>query len=199
MNVPKVHYDNARAEFQDGDVLLFRGQATLSRIIQSVTGSEYSHSGLVGLWSGTVMVLEAKPAGVVASRLSQVVKRYEGRVEWFGVAKGHEPDRSAVVAAAREELGKAYGWGTLFWILGHRLAGTRPKPGGEYPTTTLQCAEFVSRAWRHGGVDLAESRDRLTTPADLAASPSLERRGLLTYSADDKNQLTMSASSGGSS
>src|SRR5215211_3406336 len=77
----RLDYPDVRNRIQDGDILLFRGKSWFSRLLRWGTRSPYSHSGILGWWNGRLMVLEAVPSGVMASRLSIVVQQYSGHVE----------------------------------------------------------------------------------------------------------------------
>ena len=62
---------------KDGDIILHTSQSNQSRLIQAVTGSPYSHVGVVYVQDGTPMVFEAV-ATVRLTPLDQWVARGAG-------------------------------------------------------------------------------------------------------------------------
>lgn len=175
---PKVAYSvERRKTIRNADIVLFRGRDPLSRVIRWETRSPYSHAGIVARWGEYVMVLEAKGAGVVASRLSHVVENYHGRVELFTAKKDVEPrlNRDKVVHAAKEELGKHYAIMKLFRIWRRLHPYLTVKMGPE----KYVCSEYVSRSWREGGVPLTNVEGDLATPKEIAGSDALCRVGFL--------------------
>jgi hypothetical protein len=77
--VETVDYDTLRPEIRSGDILLCSGSAVISRLIQQVTGSVWSHVAFVIRLDSLerVMVLESvESAGVRTIPLSHYVRRY---------------------------------------------------------------------------------------------------------------------------
>jgi hypothetical protein len=195
----KLDYAEVRENIKDGDIVLFRGKSLLSRIIYLFTRSPYSHAGIVAWWDQRLMVLEAVGAGVIASRLSIVVKKYDGNAELW-TANADDIDRAEIVAAAKVMLGKRYSKWKLLGNLRVVLFG--PRQGDEtdpdIPPEEYVCSEYVSRAWRAGGVDLKKgASDRFTKPVDIASSPAIRKVGDLQKSGDKlvSSEPTDSASS----
>jgi len=52
MNRTYLTYDQAKDHIKEGDVLLFRGQSLVSKFIQSITNSEYSHAAIASWTNG---------------------------------------------------------------------------------------------------------------------------------------------------
>ncbi len=174
-------YAEVRPEIQDGDVLLFQGRRLLSYAIRWVTGSQYSHAGVVARWGERLMVLEADEAGVIAVPISRCVQTYYGGVEWWTF--DGPLDRPKVVDDARTQLGKRFAvWGMIrvlrrFWS---RQVVARVAPDPKRPPTRFFCAQYVSFAYRAGGVDLVPpERDDVTTPADIATAHGMRRIAVL--------------------
>ena len=174
-----TRFDKLRDTIEDGDVILFRGRTSLGRLIRWVTRAPYSHAGLAGWWEDRLMVMEAKRAGVVASRLSHVVAQYRGQAELFRAVGALDPSRKAAVAAAREELGKHYATWAVFRIwrrLWFRIPG-RHDP--TKPREKFVCSGYVNNAWLSGGVSLVPDQKGIPTPGELAKSPHLKGEGPL--------------------
>jgi hypothetical protein len=173
-----VDYAEIRDGIKDGDIVLFRGKSWVSRAIRWVTGSPYSHSGVVAWWHSHLIVLEAVPRGISAARLSIVVHEYDGNCELWTTDGALE--RAEVIRAARNLLGRSYSKRKLLANLRRmalgRFGGDDVDPD-DLPAS-LVCSEFVSRVWRAGGLDLKDGvSDRFTKPSDIARSPALRRVG----------------------
>ena len=173
-----LRYSEVRAQVRSGDILLFRGRALLSRIIRKITRSPYSHAGILAWWNERLMVLEATGPGVIARPLSRVVKLYDGKVElWTTDSK---LDREAVIRTAKKELGKHYASTALFRILRKIVVGIKRQPDPWRPPEKFVCSQFVSYAWRAGGIDLTDDEpDEFTTPGHIAAAKALHKIGTL--------------------
>ncbi len=116
----------AAPPLSDADLVLFRGRGLLARAIQVAGRSPYSHVGMVALWRGVPMVLEATAAGVVAVTLAERVRQYGDRIDWFALRSSRWPEFS------RD--------GAVSWMI--RMAGRRGVPGP---------ADALSRMWCVGG------------------------------------------------
>lgn len=184
----QVVYSSQRRDIRDGDIILFRGRNLVSRLIRAITRSPYSHAGIVAWWGDRLMVLEAIGVGVVASRLSHVVERYNGRAElWTSndellVARGQQLDRDRLINTARLHLGKQYATWKLFVVLRKLIFGTDERADPVRPPRSFVCAEFVSMVWKAGGVDLSAELDKYTAPSHIARSRYLRPIGSLAAS-----------------
>ena len=65
-------------EFQNGDLLFCSGNHWISEIIKDGSSSQFSHVGIIYLWHGTAMLIEAvETDGVRIIPLSQYTSNYE--------------------------------------------------------------------------------------------------------------------------
>src|SRR5690242_11711754 len=78
-------YRDTRSEMRTGDLLLFSGTSLLSRLIEGVTVSTYSHVALVVNMDGRLLVFQADPGGVMVRPASKVVCLYDGKVDWWSM------------------------------------------------------------------------------------------------------------------
>ncbi len=140
-----------RNEAVDGSLVLFRGDNIVSRGISCLSGSPYSHAGLVLRWGDRVLLIEAATPSVHVKPLSIAVAEYDGiadlyvpraplpqtiRDELITVATAHLSVRFSVV-----DLG-LLGLYTLF-----RRRFVEPRDGED----DLVCSEFVARVYGRAG------------------------------------------------
>jgi len=173
-------YRDTRGEMRTGDLLLFSGTSFLSRLIEGVTRSSYSHVALVANMDGRLLAFQADPGGVVVEPASKVVCRYNGMVDWWSLddrARGRLRERDAVDTALTL-LGLRYGYfGSI--VLGLRkLFGSKlRREDSRLLPRSLFCSEFVSMCLRNGGIDVcSEVSDLATTPNDIVTSHFFNQR-----------------------
>jgi hypothetical protein len=185
--VPRgLEYSNTREQISDCDILLYRGRSWESWLIRLVTGAPYSHAGLAVWWNSRLMVLEASGKGVVATPLSENVRHYDGRVEWFTcVEEISQAERQRMVEYAQRELGKRYGtWWAIVLGLRRLLGLAIDRDDTAHHAGRLICSQYVAGVYTLVGRDLRRGiSDRFTTPGDIARSPLLRRMGPLRKSA----------------
>jgi hypothetical protein len=168
-----MDYVELRDSVKDGDLVLFKGRHIVSRIIAWVTGSKYTHSGIVAWWGERVMLLEATVGGVKARLMSTAVGEYSGKADLY-ICLSDKLDRTLLLNTARRELGKAYAYWSLVRAARRFIAKVR-EPDPKKPPEAFHCTQYVSSVYREAGVDLAENHaDVFTTPADLSKSPHLQ-------------------------
>lgn len=159
-------YREVRATFREGDLLAFRGRSPVSAVIRAVTGSVYSHVGLVYLIEERRYCLEAVGKGVSLGLMSEVAKRYAGGIDYFAI---DAPDavRHAATLFALEQLGKPFdfvGLVRFFLLLSLRIR-SRARADQRW-----FCAELVAAAYRRQGIELARTPACYSAPRDLARS-----------------------------
>ena len=179
---PILDYDESRSQIKNGDVLMYRGRTLESKIIRWATNSPYSHAGLAAWWNNRLMVLEAVGKGVVVTPISQNVRSYRGRVEWFtSVEEIPDDQRLQMVEFAQQELGKEYTLRRAL-ILGLRVLFKRGVESRDKlrREKRLFCSHYVAATYNAIGRDLKKGiSDRFMSPGDIAASPLLKRVGIL--------------------
>lgn len=164
-------YREVRATFREGDLLAFRGRSPVSAVIRAVTGSEYSHVGLVYLIEERRYCLEAVGKGVSLGLMSEVAKRYAGGIDYFAI---DAPDalRHQATLFGLEQLGKPFdfvGLVRFFLLLTLRLR-VRARADARW-----FCAELVAAAYRRQGFELVRTPSCYAAPRDLAGSPFARR------------------------
>lgn len=170
-------YQQFRQQMQDGDVLLFKGQSWLSKIIKWRTKSAYSHAGIVVWWSDRLMVLEAVGKGVLARPISYNLNHYEGDINYYRPTETLSAEtRKNMALFAQEQLGKEYATkrlvGFFFKLLFNRPLESQDKKeaAGRY-----FCSEYVADIYSKNGLDLdIERGTAYTSPDRLANSKGLQ-------------------------
>jgi hypothetical protein len=174
------NYRDTRGEMRTGDLLLFSGTSWLSRMIEGVTRSSYSHVALVANMDGRLLAFQADPGGVVVQPASKVVCRYNGMVDWWSLDDGPRTrlrERDAIDTALTL-LGLRYGYLSSV-VLGLRklLRSRLCRDDSPLLPRAMFCSEFVSMCLRNGGVDVnAELNDLSTTPNDIVSSRMFSKR-----------------------
>lgn len=164
-------YSQARAEFTDGDVLLFRGRGPMSRAIRFLTASPYSHVGLVLLFEGRVYCVEAVGKGVRLILMSEAVRQYHGGIDYYRLHDVTPEQRRGALGFCLQQLGKLYDHAGLVRFLAVLALGHKPRA---WRDRYWFCSELVAAAYRTRGISLAQERPAYTSPADLAMSPRLQ-------------------------
>lgn len=177
------NYDAVRATVNTGDLLFCSGTNLISRIIQRVSGSPYSHVALVVRMRSIdrLLLLEAEwPYGVRVVPLSSYLK------DWNGSGKPY-PGHLLIARHARlehreEEISSIF-LSELVDILGHpyslrrllrlglreiaELAGLRFSKLRANKSTV--CSEYVVHAYSRLGIQIPWNHKGTILPLDIAA------------------------------
>lgn len=188
-------YSQVRDSIADGDVILFRGERKLSRVISRVAHSPYSHVGLVLTWYGRRILLSAEMPKVQALPLGLAVVGYRGRLDWYRLTPAARArlaiDRLALEALAN--LGVEYGATSLLSLAAHYSLGLPSKEDEdadrEGTLHSVVCSQYVSRCFRRAGLDLSGKPDLESDPGEIARSPYLEFVGTLKRELDSVDQV----------
>lgn len=183
-------YTQIRGRIRTGDILLFQGTSPLSRLIRWGSGSEYSHAGFAAWWDGRLLVFQASGRGAEVLPASSAVDAYDGQVDWFALKDEHQRriDAHLLVTTAVTLLGRSYSRLGLVQLMARMVGGRfRGLPDPKACPNAVFCSQYVSYCYRRAGLDLVEGTDDgSTSPADLAASPFLLRRGVLRANPQEK-------------
>jgi len=191
------HYLQHRHEMRDGDVLMFKGQSWLSKIIKWRTQSAYSHAGIVVWWNDRLMVLEAIGQGVLARPISYNLHHYTGDIEYFRPAREIAPEtRTNMAQFAQAQLGKKYASRRLIGFF-FKLLFNRPMQSQDNAEAAGRyfCSEYVADIYAKNGFDLDIERssgytspDRLARAEGLTFVATLNRaKTKSSYATPDKN------------
>lgn len=186
----ELKYGDVRNQIQDGDVLMHRGKAPVALLIRLFTWSQYSHAGIAVRWNDRLMAMESIWPMVIVNPLSQSVARYKGGVDWYSCNEEENPPekrldadkRLEMVKFAQKELGHHFSLPKLILFLFKFLFRRRTTEEDRLKRyeRKLICSEYVARIYNSVDIDLVKYKaDRFTSPADIANSPLLEKRGIL--------------------
>jgi len=187
-HVEVVDYETLRPEIRSGDLLLCSGSAVISRLIQQVTGSVWSHVAFVIRLDSLdrVMVLESvESAGVRTIPMSHYVRRYtpEGkgypgrlvlarhrRVEQLTPRLLNEMSRFAV-----DRFGSPYDRQEMLRIVARivqqplGLDEELARRDGEYI-----CSEYAWECYKAIGIEIEYDPRGFVAPKDFARCPKVE-------------------------
>ncbi len=142
-------YDSVRPQMKTMDLLQWRSNSLVGRIIRAKTGGMVNHSGVVmsfpDLTRERKWTLEAIGKGLVLNPLSRTLENYHGQAYWHPVKPGFE--REAVFAAGwmMDRIGTRYDYRSLFRnLLGKTVADA----------AALFCSEAVFLGWQAAAVNL---------------------------------------------
>lgn len=191
-------YSQVRDAIQDGDIILFRGERKLSRVIRHVARSAYSHVGLVLTWYSRRILLSAEMPKIQALPLGLAVAGYRGRVDWYRLQPEARArlDRERLALEALVNLGIEYGVTTLGKLAAQYTLGLHSDESEaseqDEVAHSLVCSQFVSRCFRVAGLDLSGKSDLETDPGEIARSPLLEFAGTLKREVESAEQARAS-------
>ena len=162
-----LHYSAARPRFIAGDLLCFKGRGFVSWAIRRVTKSDYSHVGLVFNYESRVFCLESVGTGVRLILMSELVRHYEGGIDYFSI-KASEAEKKSAISWAFGQLGKKYDTIGIYRFLRHIMGGdvSVMRQNDEW-----FCSELVAKAYKEAGVTLVDGeKPAFTSPSDIVKS-----------------------------
>ncbi len=189
-----ITYREFRREAKDGEIVLFQGKGLLSRFIRWGSQSDYSHAGMVAWWGKRLVLLQATGRGVETLPMSRAIREYAGPVDWFQLRPELEPelDRRRLLSLAVCMQGIPYSTSGLLYLawrmwlerMGFRSYRNDPDMTGK--PQRLFCSQYIAACYKGAGIDLDhQTPNQFTSPADLAFSTSLVRRGTILPQPED--------------
>lgn len=176
-------YATLRDNLATGDIVLFEGRGLISRAIQWLTGSRYSHVGMVVhvpeydfvcLWESTTLsnvanlVTGQKTRGVQLAPLSQRIANYQGNIA-VRLLQTYQPVNPHHLMALRHSLrGREYERKPL------QLLRSVWRRNRKADLSSVFCSELVAAAYQHLYLLRNEHNGGLAsnqyTPADFAGN-----------------------------
>lgn len=148
---------------QPYDILLFKGTDIISRIIEGVTKSKYSHVALsLGDWT----LAEALPSGITIDFLKDKPQGYDIYRYKFELT---DEQKNKLHKFVYLKIATPYNYQEIFSAL------LEEEFGINYPVTKhkLICSEFVFNAYLYCGINLLGGHSGVVTPKDIGESKLL--------------------------
>ena len=98
---------------KSGDLLLFRAEKGISKIIAYGTNSIYSHISIIVSPSMNLMIEASSGGGVRASDIRRIDRRYDV----FRVKKQYKYDLDAVISFLISKLSSKYDYAGVFYLV----------------------------------------------------------------------------------
>jgi hypothetical protein len=172
VGIPKVDKDSFYAELRWGDMLFCSGREPVSKTIEDVTDSPFSHVLFAWLPShaGQWLTLEATLArGVHVGKLSDYVDGYDGDLVLARRPAVTDTEKFAELNAGFSVLEDAYDWQQEVSVVAHKLIRALPvvKPKGEYYCSGLMWLMSLASNWplQMPGPELPTPEDNWTDPS----------------------------------
>lgn len=196
-------YKEVRIDIWESDVLLFRGNGLISKLIKIAGKGEYSHVGLASWqWSKNyhgvfvphrlelVEFREFKGGRIV--NLSTQVDQFSGLIDVYRPCRKIQTyddqhmggqwvslNSIEVTDTMRLMTGLPYGWKRIWYLAKQSILGLRlfslPNVNDDYVSSTYPvCSTAVCRSFRKSGYDLVKNKsDEDCDPSDIARSSVL--------------------------
>lgn len=196
-------YKDAKLLLQEADVLLFRGNAWYSFLIQKAGWSEYSHVGMISRHNGPDSDIElvefhGYKGGGATTNFDNSFPEFSGQIDvyrpvsWYRKQSFNKNtqqveeetillDRKAITKTMRSLTGLPYGWRRIWWMTKKQLFGLRLFYNTEDLTSDEiesiiypVCSTAVAYSFAKNNYDLLKERsDQWMRPGDIANSPLL--------------------------
>lgn len=155
------------SKIRPGDILLIRGNTWIDKVIQSVTGSSYTHVAGVVEPDKAIEILPFKKTRY------QNLSIYNGRAEVFTCDNLTNEQRQKIVDHVVGELGTRYDYKLLLWEASRYLLNWVWPYKADDSNSNL-CSTLWANAYRKAGVDLCPNLP-YPSPGDLGISTILEK------------------------
>jgi hypothetical protein len=182
--LPVMPYSELRPELRSGDLLFASGDYLVSKAIQKVTGSPWSHVGIVFRLDSIqrLLLLESvEDMGVRFAPLSKYLNNYEDGKPYKGrmvIARCQDVDSVIVGGLASfgiDELTQPYDKNEIAKILARITLGLgKKKKDREYI-----CSELVYECFSHAGKEFAYNEKGFISPEDVWADGKVSIIGRL--------------------
>jgi hypothetical protein len=179
--IPLGDYGRVRHELRSGDLLFASGRYRFSQLIQAVTGSAWSHVGIVFRLPEVdrVLVLESvEDFGVRFVPLSKYLTDYDNAGNPYdghlAVARPRGVSGETVKALARfgtDQLARPYDKDVVAEIATRIALGIGPQNGER---RAYVCSELVQACFAHAGVEFAGGPTGFVSPGDIWADDRVE-------------------------
>ena len=180
--LPVLSYADLRAKLKSGDILFASGDYLVSRAIQKVTGSPWSHVGIVFRLDSIdrILLLESvEDMGVRFAPLSKYLddyedgKPYRGRVVLARCKDVNAQTVTGVSIFGIDELTQPYDKDEVARILARITLGL----GKKEKDREYICSELVYECFSHAGKEFAYNAKGFVSPEDVWLDETLSLVG----------------------
>lgn len=176
--LPVQSYDSLRANLKSGDLLFTSGDYLISKTIQKVTASPWSHVGIVFRLDAIdrMLLLESvEDMGVRFAPLSKYLNGYENDKPYKGravLARVKDVSTQVVAAISRfgiDELTQPYDKDEIAKILARITLGI----GKKQKDREYICSELVYECFAHAGKEFNYNPKGFISPEDIWVNDKL--------------------------
>lgn len=152
-----------QVNIQEADIILMKGSSQISKGIEFITQSQFSHAALV-FDPDKELTIEATLSGVIHGSISN----YKGRSSIFRLKNITKEQAGNILKFAELQLGKPYDYEELIDLF---LRYVFHIPVNEYEKGRYICSSFVYSAYASAGIRL--TNQNIPSPEDLFESSLL--------------------------
>ncbi len=119
-------YQDIRGLIKTGDMIEWRSYSLLGKVIRFFSKQQVNHTSLcvnMTAMEPHKFILEANPAGVEMTRLSQRIEEFDGEVYWSALLPKYDYLREDIFKWTMLQLGKPYDYKSLFKNIFSRVSG----------------------------------------------------------------------------
>lgn len=180
--LPVLSYSDLRAKLKSGDLLFASGDYLVSKAIQAVTDSPWSHVGIVFRLDSIdrILLLESvEDMGVRFAPLSKYLSDYENGKSYKGrvvLARCKDVDSNTVAGISTfgiDELTQPYDKDEIAKILARVTLGI----GKKEKDREYICSELVYECFSHAGKEFAYNPKGFISPEDVWVDQKLSLVG----------------------
>lgn len=145
------------------DIILMKGSSTISKEIEVITQSQFSHAALV-FDPEKKLTIEATPNGVMNGDLN----KYTGCSSVFRLKEINNEQSEKILKFAAQQLGKPYDYEELIELF---LRYVFQIQISDFEKGRYICSTFVNSAYVSAGIRL--TKQNIPSPEDIFESPLL--------------------------
>ncbi|WP_377887940.1 YiiX/YebB-like N1pC/P60 family cysteine hydrolase [Alkalihalobacillus sp. R86527] len=187
-HVPTKKYDSVRADILTADLLLCSGNYPVSKIIQKVSNSRFSHVGLLFRWMDRVMMMESVESyGVRIVPLSHYLYDYKNSggpyqgdlylARHTDVENLSQSRTEAMLKRGADLSGKRYDNEEILKILASVVIGDLKS----IPNDRYICSEFIHECYKQAGLFFPDDGRGFIYPEHIAQAPAVRALYQLSY------------------
>lgn len=175
-NLPQVRFEDIAQEIQTADLFFASGNYAISRMIEKVSDSIFSHVGFISVWQERIILFESvEDEGVHALPLLQYVNNYEdsgkpydGRLFMARFTPAITENQAIpILEKGVDLLNRKYNKEEIAEILGRISLGI-----GEYKDNgSYICSEYVDICFQDAGIQFPTATGGFIFPENIAADP----------------------------